>query len=76
MIVQGSASRDPVSWVRGVLSREFADRLDAETIGRVAAEEVEALNGSRIRDFIPILAMRRARLRLREWAHGRPEGGP
>jgi hypothetical protein len=38
-------------------------------IERVAAEEVAAFGEARVGDFSPILAMRRARLRLREWAY-------
>jgi hypothetical protein len=53
------------------LSPEFADRLDAMSIERVAAEEVAAFAEASVRDSIPILAIRRARLRLWEWALGR-----
>ena len=74
MVPQGSGGRDHLSWVRSALSREFADRLDPATIERVAADEVAAFDEARIRDFIPILALRRGRLRLREWIHGRGDG--
>jgi hypothetical protein len=59
--------------VCAALAREFADRLDVEVIERIAAEEVAALEGARVEDFIPVLAMRRGRLRLRDGAP--PDGG-
>jgi len=61
---QGAGSRDQLSWVSTALSQEFADRLDAVTIERVAAEELAAFDEARVRDFIPILARRRGRRRL------------
>jgi hypothetical protein len=61
--------------VSAALSREFADRLDPVIIERVAAEEVAAFDKARVRDFIPILAMRRAPRRLWEWAHRGDEVG-
>ena len=63
---QGAGSRDQLSWVCTALYREFGNRLDAVTIERVAAEEVAAFDEARVRDFIPILAMRRGRRRLRK----------
>jgi hypothetical protein len=71
MIPQGVGGRDHLSWVCSALSPEFADRLDAMSIERVAAEEVAAFAEASVRDSIPILAIRRARLRLWEWALGR-----
>ena len=64
----GEGRQDHVSWVSEALSREFADRLDGVTIERVAAEEIAAFDEARVRDFIPILAARRARRRLWAWA--------
>ena len=68
---RGVEPREQLSWVSAILSREFADRLDDAIIERVAAEEVAAFDDARVRDFVPILAMRRGRLRLREWTHRR-----
>jgi hypothetical protein len=42
-------------------------------IERVAAEEVAAFDEARVRDFIPILAVRHGRLRLWEWARRQAE---
>jgi hypothetical protein len=75
-IPQGVGSRDHLSLVSAALSQEFAERLDVAIIQRVAAEELAAFDDARVRDFIPILAIQRARLRLWEWASGRPGGGP
>jgi hypothetical protein len=69
MIPQGGGKRDHLSRVCAVLSQEFAGRLDPEVIERVASDEVAAFEEARVGDFVPILAMRRGRLRLREWAH-------
>jgi hypothetical protein len=60
--------------VRAALSGEFADRVDVVTIERVAAEEVAAFNEARVGDFIAVLAIRRGRIRLREWEHPRGDG--
>jgi hypothetical protein len=64
LIPQGAGRRDHLSWVCATLVQQFADRLDAVLIERIAAEEVAAFNDAPVRDFIPILAMRRGRLRL------------
>jgi hypothetical protein len=58
------------------LCLEFANSLDTAIIERVAAEELAAFDDARVRDFIPILAIRGARLRLWEWASVRPGGRP
>jgi hypothetical protein len=47
------------------LLEEFGDRFDRSVIEQVAADAVAALRDSRIQDYIPILATRRARARLR-----------
>ena len=69
MIPKGVGSRDHRAWVCTALSHEFAGRLDPAVIERVASEEVAAFEEARVGDFVPILAMRRGRLRLREWEH-------
>jgi hypothetical protein len=47
------------------LSQEFAGRVPAEDVGRYLAEEFQPFSEARVRDFVPILAERRARSRLR-----------
>jgi hypothetical protein len=46
------------------LSREFADRVPSEDVDRYLAEELQPFSKARVRDFVPILAERRTRLRL------------
>lgn len=47
------------------LSKEFADTLASEDVDRCFAEELEPFTGARVRQFVPILAERRTRSRLR-----------
>jgi hypothetical protein len=47
------------------LSREFGGTLSSEDVDRYFAEELEPFSGARVRDFVPILAERRTRSRLR-----------
>ena len=47
------------------LSEEFGDRIDSGTIRRVATEEVALFDGAKVRDFIPMIAWRLARARLK-----------
>jgi hypothetical protein len=57
------------SEVRGVIERlsaEFGDRIDPDTICRVAIQEAALFEGAKIRTFVPIIAWRRARFRLLE----------
>jgi arsenate reductase len=54
------------------LSDEFAGVFSAETVERFMAESLEALKGSRLKDFIPLFVHRFARERLR--ALGQVEG--
>jgi Protein-tyrosine-phosphatase-like, N-terminal domain len=70
MIPERLERRSHLSRVCAALSEEFAERLDAATIERVAADELAAYDGARIREFIPIMATRRARARLRQPALG------
>ena len=69
MVFQGFAQRDPLSVVFAGLSEEFSELFDRTIIERVAAEEVATFEGARVREFIPILALRRGRARLRMLAH-------
>jgi hypothetical protein len=50
------------------LSKEFAGRLPSEDVDRCLAEELEPFTDARVREFIPILAERRTRSRLRALA--------
>jgi hypothetical protein len=67
--------REHVSRVFAALSQEFGTRLDAVTIERIASEEVAAFDEARIRDFVPLLAIRQARLRLWASVSAGPGGG-
>lgn len=50
------------------LAQEFEGVFSSETIERYISESVELLEGSRINDFVPVLAHRYARERLRAFA--------
>jgi arsenate reductase (thioredoxin) len=54
------------------LSEEFAGIFSTETVERFMAESLEALKGSRLKDFVPLFVHRFARERLR--ALGQAEG--
>jgi arsenate reductase len=54
------------------LDDEFSGIFSRETIERFMAESLEALKGSRLRDFVPLFVHRFARERLR--ARGQVEG--
>jgi arsenate reductase (thioredoxin) len=54
------------------LRDEFAGTFSAETVERFMAESMEALEGARLRDFVPLFVHRFARERLR--ALGQLEG--
>jgi len=58
--------RDPVQVVTHDLLSEFNEALSHETISLLAAEEVQAFEDAGVREFVPILAWRRARRRA--WA--------
>jgi hypothetical protein len=47
------------------LSQEFAGRVPSEDVDRYLAEELQPFDEARVRDFVPILAERRTRSRLR-----------
>jgi hypothetical protein len=50
---------------REALVAEFAGRLPAEEVGQRFAEMVHDFDAAPIRGFVPVLAQRRARERLR-----------
>jgi arsenate reductase (thioredoxin) len=54
------------------LEEEFSGILSAETVERFMAESIQALSGSRLKDFVPLFVHRFARERLR--ALGQVEG--
>jgi arsenate reductase (thioredoxin) len=54
------------------LSEEFAGTFSKETVERYMAESLDALKGSRLKDFVPLFVHRFARERLR--ALGQVEG--
>jgi hypothetical protein len=58
--------RDPVQTVTHDLLAEFEQTLSRETIAMLAAEEVSVFEDVGVREFVPILAWRRARRRA--WA--------
>lgn len=47
------------------LSQEFAGKVPSEDVDRYLSEELEPFSDARVRDFVPILAERRTRSRLR-----------
>jgi hypothetical protein len=53
-----------LSMVHAGLSEEFGARFNQKIIRIVAAEEIATFADSSVRDFIPILALRRGRARL------------
>ena len=56
---------DPLPRVREQLEDEYRETVPQERIDRAAKEAVAELSGARIRDYIPLLAWRRAREQLR-----------
>jgi hypothetical protein len=61
----GSGERDPVVSVEHDLSAEFGDRLPGDALHTIAEEAVSELADARVREFVPVLAWRRARSRAR-----------
>jgi Protein of unknown function (DUF3562) len=53
------------------LSKEFAGKLPTEAVDRTLAEELQPFTDARVREFVPILAERRTRSRLRAIAERR-----
>ena len=47
------------------LSQEFAGSVSSEDVDRCLSEELQPFTDARVRDFVPILAERRTRSRLR-----------
>jgi hypothetical protein len=57
------------------LLTEFGNWVEAATIRRVATEAIEPFREARVRDFVPILAWRKARARLRGQLSSRGSSG-
>lgn len=55
---------DPLPGLRKQLEDEYGGRVPDETIDLVAREVLGELRSARIHDFVPVLAWRRARVRL------------
>jgi hypothetical protein len=71
MLVRDRLEDQSSSFAYARLSDEFAGRVDPETIRRVVEEEAAFFHDTRVKDFVPILAWRRARARLLEEAASR-----
>jgi hypothetical protein len=61
----GEAIQDPLPGLREQLASEYEGVIAGETIDRVAEQVLVEFEGARIRDFVPLLAWRRARELLR-----------
>lgn len=57
---------DPVIVIERELDEEFADELWDVTIKTLAEEEVARFENAHVRDFVPLLAGRRARDRAKK----------
>jgi hypothetical protein len=56
---------DPVAVLRHELGEAFAGQLSDATIATLVEEEVAGFEKARIRDFVPLLAGRKARARAK-----------
>jgi hypothetical protein len=59
---------DPLPRLVADLTREYEGLVPREAIDRAAEEALEELRGARLREYVPILARRLARQRLRRRA--------
>jgi hypothetical protein len=62
------AGVDPMRALRRRLNDEFGASVPPEAIDRAAAEALSELHGARVREYVSVLAWRRARARLRRRA--------
>jgi hypothetical protein len=53
------------------LSQEFGGKVSSEDVDRYLSEELQPFSDARVRDFVPILAERRTRSRLKDIAQSR-----
>ena len=59
------ATRDPLHALREQLEAEYGDTVPHAAIDEAATEALGELHDARIREFVPVFAWRRARMRLR-----------
>jgi hypothetical protein len=59
----GIVEQDPVDVLRRELVAEFGGQLSDDTIEMLAAQEVAVFDDASVRDFVVLLAGRRARAR-------------
>ncbi|MET0799775.1 MAG: hypothetical protein ABWZ53_01205 [Actinomycetota bacterium] len=59
------AVADPLSGLRKQLTDAYGDQLPTEAIDRIAEESLVEFMDAKVREFVPVLAWRRARQRLR-----------
>ena len=59
-----ATEHDPLPGLRKQLAEEYGARVPAETIDLVARQVLGELRDARIHDYVPVLAWRRARVRL------------
>lgn len=60
--------RDPLPKLRDQLADEFGQGLPVNVIDAVAQEEFHRFDEVKVREFVPVFAWRRARMRLRNVA--------
>lgn len=60
--------RDPLPGLRDQLTDEFGSGVPVELIDEVAQQEFHRFDEARVREFVPVFAWRRARVRLRRAA--------
>jgi hypothetical protein len=56
---------DPLPGLRQQLTEEYGDTVPRERIDEVAQQALGEFGSARVRDFVPVLAWRRARHQLR-----------
>jgi hypothetical protein len=61
-----TSDSNQLSFVVDRLAGEFGSRVDPDTLRAVAVREMASFEGARVRDFVPILAWRQARMQLRQ----------
>ena len=66
---RGAVTMDQQIQLEDDLAREFEPAIERDTVHRVVSDTYESLSDARITAFVPILARRLARERLRSLAH-------
>ena len=70
MIPRASSTQRPADLAPGLrrrLTDEYGGLVPDEAIARAAEKAVARFEAARIRDYVPVLAWRHARRRLRRW---------